>query len=157
MTRLNKRRSKRAGVAGSAQSNGGKVYADLRGRKTVQRSRAKQLRRSLGRMKHGVPRGQFHESYFCEAKTVHNKFLTGGLCLHPPTEIPPTCNPGAHKEPWVDGSTKSLGEYVDTLVHELTHCWQNKHGKPNSEEQAYEAGIRAAAEYMREAAPWLKR
>lgn len=57
----------------------------------------------------------------------------------------------------ISDGIRTTGEYVDTLVHELTHCWQNKHGKPNSEEQAYEAGIRAAAEYMREAAPWLKK
>jgi hypothetical protein len=53
----------------------------------------------------------------------------------------------------------TVSDFVDTLVHELTHARQNRTNSTLSslqrEEEAYAAGIKAAVEYMREAAPWV--
>lgn len=50
----------------------------------------------------------------------------------------------------------TVGEYINTLVHELTHCKQHHERRAPLEEEAYQAGILAAQEYLREAAPWMK-
>lgn len=61
----------------------------------------------------------------------------------------------------ISDGLKTVGDYVDVLVHELTHCKQNKASvrltEKEKEEEAYAAGILAATEYMREAAPWTKK
>jgi len=58
-----------------------------------------------------------------------------------------------------DGIT-TVGEYVDTIVHELTHAKQNRLGSKliglPREEEAYQAGIEAANFYETKAAPWSK-
>lgn len=58
-----------------------------------------------------------------------------------------------------DGN-RTVGEYVDTLVHELKHAQQNKRGvrmtEQQREEEAYEAGIQAANDYIHRATPWAK-
>lgn len=54
----------------------------------------------------------------------------------------------------------TVGAYVDTLVHELTHAQQNaldlKLTDQQREEQAYQAGIEAAQAYLIKAAPWRR-
>jgi hypothetical protein len=61
----------------------------------------------------------------------------------------------------VANNSSSTGEYVNTIVHELTHCKQNrtpaKLTSLQREEEAYQAGIEAAELYLNKAAPWLKR
>ena len=60
----------------------------------------------------------------------------------------------------INDGLSTVGEYVDTLVHELVHCKQNAtHADLTDlqrEEQAYEAGIQAAQRYELDAAPWRK-
>lgn len=54
----------------------------------------------------------------------------------------------------------TTGDYVNVLVHELTHAKQNAtRSTKNSqqrEEEAYEAGNLAALHYLSKAAPWVK-
>lgn len=60
----------------------------------------------------------------------------------------------------VSAGIRTVGEFVNTIVHELTHCKQNRAGvrmtNQQREEEAYEAGIRAAESYLIKAAPWRK-
>jgi hypothetical protein len=56
----------------------------------------------------------------------------------------------------VNSGLKTTGEYVNVLVHELTHAKQNAtHSKVADREfEAYTEGNLAETEYMRKAAPW---
>ncbi len=61
----------------------------------------------------------------------------------------------------INDEPHTVGEYVDTLVHELVHCKQNAYKYEMTslqrEEQAYQAGIEAAQRYELDAAPWRKK
>lgn len=56
----------------------------------------------------------------------------------------------------INDSLRTVGQYVNVLVHELTHAKQNATGKVDGdkEEEAYQAGIEAERDYMIKAAPW---
>lgn len=55
----------------------------------------------------------------------------------------------------------TVGDFVDVIVHELTHAKQNRLSPEMSDDkreaQAYACGIQAAKNYMRTEAPWSKR
>lgn len=55
----------------------------------------------------------------------------------------------------VSDGIRTVAEFVNTLVHELTHVKQFRERRQPREPEAYEAGIQAQTEYMREAAPWM--
>lgn len=61
----------------------------------------------------------------------------------------------------INSGLRTVGDYVNVLVHELTHAKQNRTGSRQTdlerEEEAYEAGIVAAKDYMLKAAPWMKK
>lgn len=61
----------------------------------------------------------------------------------------------------ISDGIRTVGEFVDTLVHELTHARQNRDRaimtEKQREEEAYAAGILAAQNYMVKAAPWSRR
>lgn len=99
-------------------------------------------------------RQEYRELYSCAEAVIltpASRFPTGQLGQ---------CSPDNYINVKDDLST--VGEYVDTLVHELTHAHQNKRGGPRMsdlkrEEEAYAAGLKAAEDYLIKAAPWRKR
>lgn len=61
----------------------------------------------------------------------------------------------------ISNAIKTVGGYINVLVHELTHAHQNvrraKLTDLQREEEAYAAGNLAAEQYLTKAAPWAQK